>query len=320
MPAPDVTTLFIPHVVRVHGVPEVLVNDRDPVFTSNFWRRLLDLLGIKANRSSAFHPQTDGQTERMNSVLEQYLRMYVDYQQSDWASLLPMAEFSYNNSQHSATTLTPFFANYGYHPRMSLLPTSPESPTPAADAYVLRIRENEATLQRELLKARKAMELSANRRRRPAPDLVPGQKVWLLRRHITTRRPSRKLDVRRLGPYEIVELVGKSAYRLKLPPSMQVHPVFHVSLLEPHVANTFPGRHVPPPPPELVDNYEEFEVHQILDSRIRRRRIQLLVDWVGYDASEQTWEPVSNLENATSAIASFHSRFPFRPRNPVSSF
>ena len=113
----------------------------------------------------------------MNSVLEQYLRMYCDFQQTDWVSLLPMAEFSYNNSQHSATTLSPFYANDGFHPRMSLLSPSPDSPTPAADSYVLRLRETQVTLQRELLKARKAMELSANRRRRPALDLVPGQKV-----------------------------------------------------------------------------------------------------------------------------------------------
>ena len=83
------------------------------------------------------------------------------------------------------------------------------------------------------------------------------------------------------------------------------------------MANTSPGRDVPPPPPELVDNYEEFEVHKILDSRICRGRIQYLVDWVGYDASERTWEPLSNLENATSAKASFHSIFPFRSRTPV---
>ena len=107
----------------------------------------------------------------MNSVMEQYVRMYVDYQQTDWASLLPLAEFSYNNSKHSATTQTPFFANYGYHPRMSLLPTCSPKPAvlqsqiPAADAYGLRIRESQVTLQRELLNARKALELSANRRR-----------------------------------------------------------------------------------------------------------------------------------------------------------
>ena len=83
IPAPDVATIFIQHVVRVHGVPDILVSDRDPVFTSGWWRRMLELLGIAANRSSGYHPQTDGQTERMNSVLEQYLRIYCDYQQGD---------------------------------------------------------------------------------------------------------------------------------------------------------------------------------------------------------------------------------------------
>ena len=139
-------------------------------------------------------------------MLEQYLRMYCDYQQTEWASLLPLAKFSYNNSKHSATSLTPFFANYGFHPSMSLLPPSPSSRTPAADSYVQRLREAQEILQVELLKARKAMEVSANRRRRPAPNLIPGRKVWLLRRHIKTTRPSSKLGVRRLGPYVIIAL------------------------------------------------------------------------------------------------------------------
>ena len=114
----------------------------------------------------------------------------MDYQQTNRASLLPTAEFSYNNSKHSATTMSSFYANYGFHPKMSLLPTSPDSTTPAADSYVLRLREAQNVLQRKLLKARKAMGLSENRRHRLAPNLVLGQKVWLLRRHISTTRPS----------------------------------------------------------------------------------------------------------------------------------
>ena len=149
-------------MVRAHGLSDTLVSDRDPVFTSHFWRRLLELCGIQANRSTAIHPQTDGQTERLNSVLEQYLRIYTDYQQSDWASLLPLAKFSYNNSRHFATTISPFFANYGFHPRMSLLPPAPASRTPAADSYVAQLWEAQDILQRELLKSRKAMEVSAN--------------------------------------------------------------------------------------------------------------------------------------------------------------
>ena len=116
------------------------------------------------------------------------------------------------------------------------------------------------------------MELSANRRRRPAPDLVPGQKVWLLRRHVQTTRPSSKLDVRRLGPFDIIEKVGLSDFRLELPPSMKIHPVFHISLLEPHVANTFPGRVVEVPLPIQVDGLPEFEVNS-LDTRFRRRKL-----------------------------------------------
>ena len=139
MSAADVAALFLREVVRVHGLPESLVNDRDTVFTSHFKRRLIELLGIKANRSTTFHPQTDGQTERLNSVLEQYLRIYCDYQHKNWASLINMAEFSHSNSRHSTTTLTPFFANYGFHPRMSLLPPSPDSITSTADSYVQRL-------------------------------------------------------------------------------------------------------------------------------------------------------------------------------------
>ena len=254
-------------------MPKTLVSDRDPIFTSHFSQRLLELSGIHANRSSAFHTSTDGKTERLNSVLEQYLRMYYDYQQTDWACPLPMTKFGYKNSKYYATTLSPFFANYGFHSRISLLLASPDSPTPAADAYVQRLQEALKKLQVELLKARNAMRVSANRRRRPAPNLIPGQKVWLLRRYIKTTRPSSKLDVRRLGPFAIICLVGSYAFHLDLPPSMRMHPVFHVSLLNPHVPNTFSGRVVDIPLPIHVDGLPKFEVDSILDSRIKHGKL-----------------------------------------------
>ena len=150
------------------------------------------------------------------------------------------------------------------------------------------------------------MEVSANRRRRPAPPLAIGQKVWLLRRHVTTTRPSSKLDVRRLGPFPIIGQVGSSSYRSGLPSSIKIHLVFHVSLLEPHVANTFPRRLVDIPPPIEVDGVPEFEVQVVLDSRIRRRKLVYLVDWVGYDASDHTWEPANALANTSDVIAYFH--------------
>ena len=163
------------------------------------------------------------------------------------------------------------------------------------------------------------MELSANRRRRLAPNFLPGQKVWLLRRHLSTTRPSLKLDVRRQGPFAIIAQVRTSAFRLDLPPSMHIHPRFHVSLLEKHVANTFLDRLMVPPPPLHVDGLPEFEVHEILDSRLRRGELQYLVDWVGYDVSERSWQPIANLENAKSAINNFRSKFPFKPHPLVIS-
>ena len=153
-------------------------------------------------------------------------------------------------------------------------PNIPSLPNPCS--RLLRATPSEEAqeiLQRELLKARKAMEVSANRRRRPAPVLVPSQKVWLLRRSISTTRPSSKLDVRRLGPFAIIGPIGSSAYRLDLTPSMHIHLLFHFSLLEPHVTNTFPGRVVEVPLPSQVDGLPEFEVNYILDSRFRRRRL-----------------------------------------------
>ena len=187
---------------------------------------------------------------------------------------------------------------------MSLLPTDPDSRTPAADSYVNQLQEAQVVLQRELLKARTTMEVSANLRRRPAPPLAIGQKVC----HITTSRPSSKL------PFPIIGQVGSSSYRLGLPSSIEIHLVFHVSLLEPHVANTFPERFVATPPPIEVDGVLEFLVQAILDSRIRRRKLEYLVGWVGYDASDRTWEPACALANTSDVIADFHRNFSSRPR------
>ena len=141
--------------------------------------------------------------------------------------------------------------------------------------------------------------------------------MWLLRRHVSTTRPSSKLDVRRLGSFSIIEQIGASAFRLQLPSSMQIHPVFQVSLLELHVENTFPGRVVDIPLPIHVDGFPEFEVHSVLDSRFKRRKLEYLVDCIGHDASDWTWEPATNLPNAQDAIATFHIRYPSR-LSPVS--
>jgi hypothetical protein len=121
----ETADLFFKNVVRLHGLPNDITYDRRPQFVSKFWWRLLQTFSCRVNLSSAYHPQTDGQTERVNQILEQYLRCSLSYQQDDWVDLLPLAEFAYNNSLHASTGVTPFFANYGLHPRFNIsLPTN----------------------------------------------------------------------------------------------------------------------------------------------------------------------------------------------------
>jgi hypothetical protein len=143
-------------IFRLHGIPQDIVSDRGPVFTSKFWRAFCSGLGIKLNFSTAYHPQSDGQTERVNQVLEQYLRMFVNYQQDDWSQLLHKAEFTYNNSEHTSTKMTPFYANYGYHP---LDPSTPVIPTgnPSAQIRLEHLVKVRATLAENIKHAEKGI-------------------------------------------------------------------------------------------------------------------------------------------------------------------
>ena len=139
-------------------------------------------------------------------------------------------------------------------------------------------------------------------------------KVWLIRKHIKTTRPSPKLDYNKIGPYTVIQKVGNNAYKLQLPVTMKIHPVFHVSLLEPVTEDTLPDRHQAPPPSIMIDHLEEYEVDKILDCRIHSRRLEYLVDWKGYDTDARTWEPTSNLYNSRNLIQEFHIKNPLKPK------
>ena len=122
-----------------------------------------------------------------------------------------------------------------------------------------------------------------------------------------------------LGPFKISRAVSSHAFRLELPNTLRfIHPVFHVSLLEPHRANTIPNRTQPPPLPVEVDGETEYEVSAILDSRRRRNKLQYLVQWKGYDghAESATWEPSENVSNTPVLLAAFHNSYPTKPRPP----
>jgi len=272
------------------------------------------------NKSTAFHPQSDGQTERVNQVLEQYLRIFCDYQQDNWVELLPLAEFAYNNAKHASTQVSPFMANYGRHPRMAPRTLTIENPensetNPAAEHFLKHMYETQKQLVEQLSKAQDNYKRFYDRKTKAPPEFKTGDLVWLNRRNIATLRPSQKLDHRRLGPFKVIGPAGSGslAYRLELPSSMGIHPVFHVSLLERCRTNTIPGRIVPAPPPIEVQGQTEWIVEEILDSKISRRKLFYFVDWHGFGPDERTWEPPDHLANTPEKIAEFHRRYPQRP-------
>ena len=309
--AEELARLYVHHVFSKHGVPTSIISDRGSEFTSEFWRSFTKLLDIDLHLSTAFHPETDGQTERVNQVLEQYLRLYSDYQQSNWSELLPLAEFAYNSAPHSSTTVSPFFANKGYHPRSTFEPI-PDTPStgkrPPAAQTAQGLAQLHTFLRQEVAKALEASAAQYNKSHLPTPVYRIGDKVWLSAKHIRTTRPTKKLDVRHLGPYRIAKQVSSHAYQLDLPPGMKIHNVFHVRLLSPYLPNQIPRRYQPPPPPIEVEGEEEWEIEAILDTKIDNRYKdprRYLVKYLGYDETE--WMSESDLEHAKELLSNFNS-------------
>ena len=312
--AAEFANMFLNHVIRLHGIPGSLVSDRGSIFTSHFWSSLSSLMGLKRRLSTAFHPQTDGQTERMNQTLEQYLRVFCNYQQDDWANLLSLAEFSYNNSRQASLGCSPFYANYGYNPTFTLnLRRENLVSVPAAKALAESLQSVHESLI-DNLKTAQDHQARYHDAKHKSIEFSVGNKVWLNPSNIRTERPSKKLDWKRLGPFSITKRIGTQAYELSLPKSMKIHPVFHVSLLEPYKASPIPDRTQPPPPPVIVDSDREFEVEQILDSKFTRNHLYYLVKWKGYSISDNSWEPAQFLKNAPELVKSFHDRYPSKPR------
>jgi hypothetical protein len=290
--ASKVAQVFLDNIFRLHGMPTHIVSDRDPIFTSTFWKEFFKLAHTTLCMSSAYHPQSDGQTERVNQCLETYLRCFVHSCPRQWLKWLSLAEFWYNTSQHSALGRSPFEVLYGRSPRHFGLTDADVSPVPDVAAKLAERETMLAAVRQHLLRAQQRMKAHADKRRSERSFNV-GDFVFLrLQPYVQSSlapRAHQKLSFKFFGPYKVIAKVGDVAYKLELPPGTSVHPVFHVSLLKP--APSSPPSTVPALPD--VDNNLQIP-ERVLQRRLHPRRAgavpQLLIKWSGLDEDLATWE------------------------------
>lgn len=308
--SPELAKLLWEQVFCLFGMPEGIVSDRGTVFTSQFWSALCYYLFIKQRLTTAFHPQSDGQTERQNQALEHYLRSYCNLHKNDWAGKLPFAEYVYNSARHSTTRTAPFQACYGYLPK---LPWNPEvrvqGEVPAARQRTEQLEQERRKLVDIWDRAQNAREKYFNRGRLSRHYALHD---WVMLSTKNIKLATGKLGPKFIGPFQVTKCIGQSAYRLELPSLYsRLHNVFHVELLEPYIsrngADPAAGRTMP----ELAedDAQEEWEVESILDhddTDRRRKTRKYLIKWKGWGDDHNTWLPAyPNLNNSGELLDTY---------------
>jgi hypothetical protein len=281
--AQEIRRLFFSHVFKHHGLPKDIVSYRDPKFTSKFWRALWKRMGSELKMSTTFCPQTDGQTKRVNLVIQQLLRNYVAADQQDWVDHLELTEFCYNNSEHSAIGSTPFQMVTGKSPIVPMTWAAQRQPLNDASEEVPMVTQFDEE-RRRLWEVAKANLEKAHKRYKDFTDksrrkvkFQEGDEMWL---NIKNFRLPEGLSHKFLGPYagpfKVLEKKLFDTYKLKLPKNLKVHPTFHVSLLKSvsRDASRPNQKYNSRPPPNLVHNEPEFEVEAVLKLRQLRGREQ----------------------------------------------
>ena len=303
--AEGVAELFLRQIFPRFGLPSKIISDRDPRFISKFMKELCHLMGITQNVSTAYHPRTDGQSERSNQWLEQYLHFWVDHQQTNWHHYLPLAEFAHNSWKNEATGQSPFEILMGYSPRAEIFDVTLSIPTVALRLRDWKKAREEA--QKLMIKAQKKWTKGEELKQR----YKTGDQVWLEGRNLRIDRPSVKLAPKRYGPFKIGKVLLPITYQLILPPQWKIHDVFHADLLTPYHETELHRPNFTKPPPDLIDGEEEYKVEEILQSRkfSRQCKVQYLIKWKGYPDSENQWVDWNDM-HADEALVDFKKKNP----------
>jgi hypothetical protein len=304
----QVADMYIKEVFRLHGTPLKLISDRDSKLTGHFWQALSDRLGIRSAFSTAYHAQTDGQTERTNRVMEEMLRHFISPQMDDWDTYLPLLEFAYNSARHEATGISPFQLNSGMiplTPASTVLERQAKLPAASEFADIRELQLKRARMSLKTAKQRAKQYYDQNHRR---VEYQVGDEVLLKAQNLQLKLPGTvKLANRYIGPYLITERVGTVAYRLALPVTLHIHDVFHVSVLtkfrraggKGSDPDRF-GRVFIPPPPVEVDGQWEHWVEEVLKHKTVGATTKFLVKWLGYGHEHNSWEPESAISETSA--------------------
>ena len=300
MGAEAIAKLFKERVFPYTGIPTRLIFDRDTRFTSSWFKELCHVLGITQNLSMAYHPQTDGQSERTNQMMEGLLRIFCNRQANDWAEWLPVVQYIINSRPSSTTKKVPYELWMGHIPRVHQAVKDPKVPN---------LVERQRTLETVREEAALAMQRAQESWVRPTnyKPYQKGDKVWLEATNLHTTHPTKKLGPKRYGPFKVLEAVRHVNFRLELPVHWKIHNVFHAKLLHPYKEMMEHGENFMEPPPDLIEGVAEWEVEKILNMRTRRSQRQYLIHWKGYLNAHNSWEPWENI-NAPLLMAEFEKQ------------
>ena len=304
-------------VVRQHGLPDSIVTNRGFFFTSKFWSLLYYFVDIKWRLFTSFHLQIDGQTERQNSTMEAFLQAFVNFEQNDWARLLPMAKFAYTNAKNSSISHTPSKLNCGYHPCVSFKENAdPRSQSKSVDMLSAKLQDLMTVCQENLHHTQKLQKQAHNKSVKPR-SYAPDDKVWLNSKYIKTKC-NQKLEAKFFVPFQVLHSIEKQVYKLELPKRCRMHNVFHVSRLE---HDTTKKEWVDERMTELelkAGNSKEYEVETIWNSAVYANKLEssqlqglyYLVAWKDYSEEDNTWEPLSVVQHLKKLISCFYKEHP----------